>query len=392
MPMPIDLPTYPLQSPKKTRRSFIGSSASLLAALAMGQSLQSGEPVWNRPSFTSYPFQLGVASGDPSHDGFVIWTRLAPSPLTGGGMPAESVWVHWRVAEDEGMKKVVREGRFLASPEWGHAVHVELQGLKPDRWYHYDFKVGSEMSPQGRTRTLEDPARGAGETSPLKIAAASCQHFETGFFTAYEHMARENVDLVFHLGDYIYEGSGIEGRVRRHLGTEIKTLFDYRLRHAQYRFDPALQEMHRIAPWAVTWDDHEVDNNYAAGISEEEGVRSADFLQRRAAAYQAYYEHMPLRRSSVPRGPDLLLFRRLRHGGLVDFQVLDTRQYRSDQVYGDGQQTPGPEVLRADRTLLGWKQKDWLLGNLENSHAHWNVMAQQVMFAPVNRGKRDRKS
>lgn len=378
-------PVFPLDSPRVARRAFIGASSSMLASLAMSRVLGQTSTVREKPSFVAYPFQLGVASGDPAADGFVLWTRLAPKPLDGGGMPAENVRVHWRVAEDEAMTKVVAKGSEVASPDWAHSVHVEVAGLKPDRWYWYEFKSGAEVSPRGRTRTLASLGTAAKDTSPLKMTFASCQHFETGFYTAYDHMLAESPDIVFHLGDYIYEGPGAENRIRMHQGPEIKSLEDYRNRHAQYRSDLSLQAMHQNAPWVVTWDDHEFDNNYAADISEKKKTNRVKFLQRRAAAYQAYYEHMPIRRACIPKGPDMQLYREVQHGGLVNFQVLDTRQYRTDQPNGDGLKDPGSEALRKDATILGAKQRDWMLDNLANSTARWNVLAQQVMIAAVDR-------
>ena len=250
------------------------------------------------------------------HEGMGDWT---PVHQFLGVRPPVPVKVAWMIAEDEGMSRVVARGQANAVPEWAHSVHVEVSGLKPDRWYWYQFKAGSEVSPKARTRTL--PA--AGVMAPrLRFAFASCQHYETGLYTAFEHMLKEDLDLVFHLGDYIYEYRGIDKRVRKHLGDEITSLDDYRTRHAQYKTDPALQAMHAAVPWVVTWDDHEFDNNCAGDISEQPGVASADFLKRRAVAYQAYYEHMPLRRSALPKGPDMLLYRSLSFGALAQFFVL----------------------------------------------------------------------
>lgn len=376
-------PLFPLDSPRLNRRSFLGASGSLLVALSAGRARGDEAKVKEKPSFTAYPFQLGVASGDPAADGFVLWTRLAPQPLAGGGMPREAVWVHWQVAEDEAMTKVVARGKEIASPDWAHSVHVEVTGLKPDRWYWYQFKAGAETSPRGRTRTLEHPDRPAAETSALKMTFASCQHFEAGFYTAYRHMLAESPDLVIHLGDYIYEGPSKQGQIRLHNGAEIMSLEDYRNRHAQYKTDPALQAMHAAAPWVVTWDDHEFDNNCAGDIPEEKGpMQKEDFLKRRAAAYQAYYEHMPLRAACIPKGPGMKLYRSVRHGSLVDFHVLDTRQHRSDQP---NQDRPGPASMDPGATMLGTTQRDWLLGELKGSRATWNVLAQQVMMARVDR-------
>lgn len=376
------LPAYPLADARLSRRRFLLAGSTSLAFAALSRESSSGA-VAQQPRFSSHPFTLGVASGDPAPDGFVLWTRLAPQPLLpGGGLPPQPIAVDWQVAEDEGMTRVVAKGRATATPEWGHSVHVEVEGLKPDRWYWYRFRAGSEVSPKGRTRTF--PAAAA-LPERLRFAFASCQHWETGLFTAYEHMVKEDLDLVVHLGDYIYEGAGREKQIRRHEGPEITALDDYRRRHAQYKTDPALQAMHAAAPWLVTWDDHEFDNNCAGDVSEEPGVARADFLKRRAAAYQAYYEHMPLRRRALPKGPDMLLYRRVGFGRLADFHVLDTRQYRTDQPCGDGNQPPCAESLHPDRSLLGGTQRDWLFEGLGNSAAGWNVLAQQVMMARVDR-------
>ncbi len=362
------------------RRSFLLATSSLAAA-AVWSSRAFGAVVKN-PKFSGHPFQLGVASGDPNEAGFVLWTRLAPKPVEGGGMPDDSVEVFWQVAEDEAMSRVVKKGSTTALASWAHSVHVEVEGLKPDRWYWYQFKAGGEVSQIGRTRTMP-----LAQSTPdrLRFAFASCQHYETGLFTAYEHMSREDLDLIVHLGDYIYEDGAIEKRVRRHNGKEIFSVDDYRNRYALYKSDASLQAAHAMAPWIVTWDDHEVDNNYAGAISEHKGVTRGDFLKRRANAYKAYYEHMPLRRACLPKGPDLKLYRRLPFGTLADFHVLDTRQYRTDQPCGDGNKPPCPEAMDPKGTLMGKKQRDWLFNGLGASKANWNVLAQQIMMARVDR-------
>ena len=211
----------------------------------------------------------------------------------------------------------------------------------------------------------------------------SCQHWETGLFTAYRHLAGEDMQLVFHLGDYIYEGPGRDNLVRKHHGLELMQLDDYRTRYAQYRTDADLQAAHAACPWVVTWDDHEVDNNYAGEISERLDPRDV-FLLRRAAAYQAYYEHMPLRRTSMPRGPSLQLYRQFACGDLASFFVLDTRQYRTDQPCGDGSKAPCGGVADPSATLLGEAQEQWLFDGLDQSRARWHVLPQQVMMAPVD--------
>ncbi len=286
------------------------------------------------------------------------------------------------VAEDEQFSKGVRKGKTVARPDWGHSVHVEVEGLKPDRWYWYQFQAGGQVSPKGRSRTT--PSAGA-MPDRLNFAFASCQNYEQGYYTAYEHMVRENLDLVIHLGDYIYEREGRDNGVRKHTGSEIFSVADYRNRYALYKSDPALQAAHAVAPWLVTWDDHEVDNNYADEISEEEGVGREAFRLRRANAYKAYYEHMPLRRSSLPDGPDMKLYRDVQYGRLADFFVLDTRQYRTDQPCGDQKAVLCEDAMNPENTMLGKGQRDWLMNGMRRSKTEWNVLAQQVMVAALDR-------
>ncbi len=371
-----------LFTPARTwnRRQFLAAAGAVAAwpVLAPPTSAFARKKV----AMKDHPFKLGVASGDPTSEGFVLWTRLAPDPLIGGGMPNESVEVEWQVASDEAMTKVVARGTTVASPELAHSVHVEVEGLDPSRWYFYQFSAAGETSPKGRACT----APPVGELARrLRFAFASCQHWESGLFTAYEHMAREELDLIFHLGDYIYEYGGKDKLVRKHVGEECNSLDGYRNRHAQYKTDPLLQAAHAHCPWVVTWDDHEFDNNCAGDVSEEQGVDSKKFLERRARAYQAYYEHMPLRKAQFPQGPDMRLYRSVGFGQLAEFAVLDTRQYRDDQPCGDGNKAPCPEVYDPKRTLLGDKQEKWMVRMLDASKARWNVLAQQIMMGRVDR-------
>ncbi|HQY05942.1 MAG TPA: alkaline phosphatase D family protein [Lacunisphaera sp.] len=360
------------------RRAFLLGGAALAAAAIL--------PVRARGAarLSAYPFTLGVASGDPAADGFVLWTRLAPRPLEpDGGMSHASVEVAWEIAADEGMTRVVRRGVATAISAWAHSVHVEVEGLEPDRWYWYRFMAGGEVSPTGRTRTL--PAVGA-LPERLRFAFASCQKYEIGYFTAYEHMVREDIDLVLFLGDYIYENIDGADAVRAHGLPPAFTLDDYRLRYAVYKTDTALQAAHAVAPWIVTWDDHEVSNDYAGEVAEHPGPGDpARFLLRRAAAYRAYYEHMPLRRTALPVGSDLRLYRRFDYGRLARFNVLDTRQYRTDQPAGPRLQTVSPALQDPAGTMLGPHQLAWLFEGLDHSPAQWNVLAQQVLMAPVDR-------
>jgi alkaline phosphatase D len=340
-----------------------------------------------RPLSTD-PFTLGVASGDPDHDGFVLWTRLAPTPLAEdglGGMPNRAVPVRWELAADERFRRVVRRGTAVARPQAGHSVHVELNGLQPGREYFYRFHAERHTSPVGRTRTAPAPWASGGK---LVMAFASCSQFEHGYFTAYRRLAEEDPDLVLHLGDYQYEYTKGSynipgGNPRDHEGPETVTLANYRQRHAQYKSDPDLQAAHRVAPWVVVFDDHEVDNNWADEVYERPDIPQPDFLARRAAAFQAYYENMPLRRTSIPRGIDLQLYRRIRWGRLANFHMMDTRQYRDDQACGDGTRDC-PAALDPARSITGAEQERWLIDGFRRSEARWDVLGQQVFF-----GQRD---
>ncbi|MEQ7129284.1 alkaline phosphatase D family protein [Actinopolymorpha sp. B11F2] len=368
------------------RRGFLGLAGAAGLGTAWTLSGFSDAKAWGAPAFSGDPFQLGVASGDPEPDGVVLWTRLAPEPLAGdgrGGMPKLTVYVDWEVAEDELFRRVVVRGKEKATPELGHSVHAEVTKLRPGREYFYRFRAGDTVSPVGRTRT---PPAGGAMPDELRFAFASCQNYPDGFYTAYQHMAQEDLDVVVHLGDYIYEGSAQGSIGRGHLpAAEIFSLADYRIRHAQHKTDPDLRAAHAAFPWIVTWDDHEVENNYADENSSDPDQSPEEFLQRRALAYQAYYEHLPLRRSSLPHGPDLQLYRRVGYGQLAEFHVLDGRQYRSDQACGDGLVVPCEEAADPARTMLGTEQERWLANGLAASKARWQILANQSVMAEADR-------
>ncbi|MFB4314630.1 alkaline phosphatase D family protein [Actinomadura sp. 21ATH] len=333
------------------------------------------------------PFTLGVAAGDPDHEGFVLWTRLAPRPLAEdglGGMPDATFPVRWEVAADERFRRIERRGTAAARPSSAHSVHVELRGLRPGREYWYRFRVANFVSPVGRALTAPRPSSFG---PALSMAFVSCSQYEHGLFTAYRRLAEEHPDLVLHLGDYQYEyRKGVYtipgGNVRDHEGPETVTLAGYRQRHAQYKSDPDLQAAHHAAPWLVVWDDHETENNWAGAVPEagSDTPDPADFRARRAAAFQAYYENMPLRRSSVPRGPQMQLYRRVRWGRLANFHMLDTRQYRDDQACGDGYKDCAA-AGDPKRSITGDAQEKWLLDGFRRSAARWDVLGQQVFFA-----------
>ncbi|WP_217132682.1 alkaline phosphatase [Streptomyces sp. AC558_RSS880] len=372
------------------RRRFLTVTAAA-AALAFTTNLPArgafAAPRLDAARITEDPFTLGVASGDPLPGSVLIWTRLAPVPFTpDGGLGQQQVEVAWEVAADESFALVVRRGTALAHPEYGHSVRVDVQGLEPGGHYYYRFRTGTWISPTGRTRTA--PPAGA-DTASLRLAAVACQAYHDGYYTAHRHLAQEDVDVVFHLGDYLYEYAvDSAGGARRYtdvalpavFNRETTTLADYRMRYALYKSDPDLRAAHAAHPFVVTWDDHETENNYAGAI-DENGSDPALFLPRRAAAYRAYWENQPLRADQFPEGPDAQLFRRLHWGGLAQFDILDTRQYRSDQAYGDTPHVPGPESDDPARTLTGDAQERWLLDGWGTSTALWNVMPQQVCFS-----------
>jgi alkaline phosphatase D len=369
-----------------TRRTLLKTGGSFAAGVTLA-GLASG-PAFAQATFPSYPFTLGVASGDPSPNGIVLWTRLAPDPLvSGGGLPAEPFEVRYELSKDEEFHTIHRKGTTVALPDEAHSVHVEIDGLGPEHQYFYRFMAGPEISPVGRTRTRPP---GNSMVRSLTFAFVSCQNWPDGYFTPYFEVARsEDIEAVIHLGDYIYEGPN--SIVRPHAPRrEIFSLDDYRIRHGQYKTDPDLQAAHAAHPWLVTWDDHEFKNNYA-----DEDVDGPDqppeiVRERRAFAYRAYWEHMPLARARKPEGPDLQLYRRFTWGKLATFNVLDGRQYRSDQppatcaaAARDGSGYC-PVNLDPARSMLGAEQRDWLFQDLASTKARWNVLAQQTGFAPLN--------
>jgi len=366
-----------------SRRQFLVCAAAAAAAVPITRLLA-------QPKFTRNPFSLGVASGYPAPDGAVLWTRLAPDPLAGGGMPDAAVEVGWEIAGDGSFRNIALRGKERAAPEWAHSVHVEVAGLAPGRWYFYRFHAGGATSPVGRFRTAPAPGAAA---KRLAFAFASCQQYEQGHYAAYRHMAAEDLDLVVHLGDYIYESSWGRNHVRTHEAGEPVTLAEYRNRYALYKSDPDLQGAHSAFPWIVTWDDHEVQNDYANDRSQFADPREA-FLARRAAAYQAYYEHMPLPKRMQPRGSDMPIYTRWNFGTLAQFHVLDDRQYRDHQVCPRPDRGGGsnvvtaadcPELLLPGRMLLGGTQEQWLAEGLAGSGARWNVIAQQTVMAQLDR-------
>ncbi|GGT50588.1 alkaline phosphatase [Streptomyces atratus] len=378
-------------APFVTRRGFIGAVGAASVLLGTGAVASNTAVAQSRSAARDFPFRVGVGSGDPLPDSVVLWTRLATDPLApdgSGGMPPRPVAVRWEVAEDERFRRVVKRGTVTATPELGHSVHPEVWGLRPGRVYWYRFRVGGHISQVGRTRTA--PSYHA-RLSSLSFAFVSCANWSDGFFTGYRHLANEDIDLVVHLGDYIYEyGINATGGARKQpMGGEFRPeatdLARYRLQYGLYKSDPDLMAVHAAHPFVATLDDHEVENNWADEFPEASSQSKGElWLPRRAAAFQAYYENLPFRAGSIPGGADMRIYRRLTYGNLVDFNVLDTRQFRDDQPYGDGTHAPGPESTDPSKTMMGFEQEAWLLDNFARSKARWQVIANQVPMAEVD--------
>jgi alkaline phosphatase D len=372
------------------RRSFL-LNAARLAALGAGAS---GTTLCAAADW--YPFRLGVASGSPLPHGVVLWTRIMAEPGNDAAPSPGSLTVRWELANDEAFRSIVARGDAIATPQLAHSVHVDVDGLQPDRWYWYRFMLGDAVSPVARTRTAP-----AAESMParIRLAYASCQHWEFGEYAAHRHIAAMAPDLVAFLGDYIYEWGPYQtthpDSPRR--SNESLTLADYRARYAQYKADPHLQASHHAAPWIVTWDDHEVTNDYA---DDRDGRLDLAFMQRRAAAYQAFYEHMPVRLTVPPehagRFAHMRIYARYDWGRLARLHVLDDRQYRSHQACAPmgrgGSTSVGAacrERLAPQRTLLGLEQEAWLAQGLASSRARWNILAQQTLMAQCSQAQAD---
>lgn len=361
------------------RRSFLASLTATLAVQTLRTHYISAENL----SFKSDPFTLGVASGEPAADSVLLWTRLAPTIMQPDyGMSKAPVEVAWEIAEDSGMKKIVGSGKVAATHDLGHSVHVEAKGLKPHREYFYRFHAGGATSPVGRTKTA--PAMDT-NTDKLRFAFASCQSYGAGYYTAHRDMAKQDLDLVLFLGDYIYEHNPSKAKAGMARGWEYNTpntivsLEDYRRQYTMYKLDQDLQAAHAAFAWVVTPDDHEVENNWAGDHSEHE--TKAKLLEKRTAAYRAYYENMPLRQLSYPKGSHMQLYRNLPYGKFAQFSILDTRQYRTPQPCGDKQIVGCQERLAESQEIMGAEQLSWLEKTMSFSQAQWNVVGHQTLIS-----------
>ncbi|KQW49032.1 alkaline phosphatase [Nocardioides sp. Root1257] len=374
------------------RRTVLASStAGAVGAAAVGtlHAEDAAAEAVARPGHRQ--FRHGVASGDPLPHAVLIWTRVTPTPAsTPGSGKGPRVTVTWEVATDGRFRHVVRRGTFATGPSRDHTVKVDVTGLDPATWYHYRFHVAGQTSRVGRTRTAPAP-----EATPrhLRFGVVSCANLQAGWFSAYRGLAdRDDLHAVIHLGDYLYEygpgqyGYGSDDRdIRSHVPAhEMVSLPDYRQRHAQYKQDRDLQDLHAKYPWIITWDDHEVANDQWKDGAENHNpdLGEGDYHRRRARAHRAYDEWMPVRLDGTARlGDGDRLFRRFRFGTLAELSMLDLRSYRDGQL-----KTPGADADAADRTITGRQQMDWLKGGLKRAGAQWKVVGNPVMIAPVEFG------
>ncbi|WP_454196783.1 alkaline phosphatase D family protein [Nocardia sp. Marseille-Q1738] len=329
-------------------------------------------------------FRHGVASGDPLPDGVIIWTRVtvsdAATPGSGLGAPAS---VRWEIAADDRFAAVTASGTATATADSDHTVKIDVSGLAPGAEYFYRFSALGATSPVGRTKTA--PAA-ADSPERLRFGVVSCSNWEAGYFGAYRHLAaRSDLDAIVHLGDYIYEYGrgkygGRNGTVRAHdPAHEIVSLADYRIRHAQYKTDPDLLDLHAALPFVCTWDDHESANNsWSGGANNHDPATEGSWAERRAATVQAYLEWMPVR--AAGSGAQARIYRRLRFGTLAELAMLDLRSYRDQEA------KPGADWRDADnpaRTLTGKAQMEWLTAGLASAPVRWKLVGNSVMIAPL---------
>ena len=386
------------------RRTALKSLAAGTAALTVPRAF---DPVAAAAPAAKGVFGYGVASGDPTGTSVVLWTRATPpadrgepvaTPGSGLGKPLR---VRWEVARDERFRHVVARGSVRTSAERDHTVKVDVTGLQPYTRYHYRFESRGERSPVGHTRTAPDVP---GEVHALRLALVSCSNYTGGYFTAYRAIAaRDDLDLVLHVGDYVYEyGNGSDRYgppalvgVRDHQPeTETITLEGYRLRHALHKADPDARAAHRALPWITIFDDHEVANNAWADGAENHQAGEGDYLARREDALQAYLEWMPFRLpdQSVPH-EGTQFFKRFTFGALADLSVLETRQNRAEQVTSPvspidgfvplGNPTTDAVIASPTRHLPEPQQLEWLRDGLAAQGRPWHLVGNQVMVTPV---------
>jgi len=333
----------------------------------------------SRPQVAAEPtdeeriFAHGVASGDPTAEGVVIWTRVS------GAGSDDTVAVGWTVATDPEMQDIVAQGEVEAGPETDWTVHVDVDGLRPATTWWYGFEARDQRSDTGRTRTAPGPDDG----QELRLGVVSCASYAAGFFGVYRHLAERDLDLVVHLGDYLYE-SNAGASTRQHVPPrEPVSLADYRLRHAQYKTDPDLQTLHQRFALAAVWDDHEVAGNaWEGGASGHDPATQGPWAERRAAALQAYLEWMPLRLPDPDR--PRRIWRSLPLGANGELILIDTRHDGRDRQIGAYLDDPAAALADPDRQIMSEDQERWLAEQLRGTTGAWRVVANQVVLSPLS--------
>lgn len=365
-----------------TRRGFVAGAGSLSAAAVLApQALAHRLTGRHAPRLGGGSFDESVISGEPSPSGITLWTRVAGVSGTGS--------VELEVAKESGFRRVVARELVGTGETLGHSVKARVHGLRPYEEYFYRFSTKTANSPVGRFRTALPP----GSRQPVRFAFFSCQDYTFGYFNAHALLAEEDVDFVVNLGDYIYAESyqrpGADGGVRLDpIGSPegpganqaAITLDDYRAKYRLYRSDENLRRMHERFAMVSTWDDHEVQDNYAGGAGPDGGLApNLGYTEaRRAAAYRAFFESMPT--YGRPRNGGTRIFRSLPFGSNVELIMLDERQYRADQPCDDAGVGPECADYRAPRQFLGDRQLAFLKRRLLRSRARWKVIGNEVMI------------
>ena len=370
-------------APSTPRRRTVVTAAAVgaggLALSPLVARAASGVGTKDAAAEDTVAFHHGVASGDPLPDGVLLWTRLTPTPdAVAGSGKGPATKVSWEVAEDSDFGKVVAQGSVTTDPDTDHTVKADVRGLSPATAYHYRFTADGVHSPTGRTRTA--PADDA-SADYLSFGVVSCANWEAGHFSPYRHLAaRDDLNAVLHLGDYLYEYAtgeyGTRGTVVRphEPAHEMVSLADYRTRHGQYKTDRHLQALHAAHPVIAIWDDHEFANDtWSGGAENHQPEEEGDWQERMKAAKRAYFEWMPVRPSVSGT-----TYRRLRFGNLADLHLLDLRSFRDEQVgIGDG------DADSPERSITGKAQLDWLKAGLASPGPRWRMIGTSVMISPL---------
>ncbi len=368
-----------------TRRNFLNKSfCTLTGTLALSATLISCKENQNSNNIEpsdiegdidkNIHFPFSISSGDPTHNSVIIWSKLGRDKSDFKNISKKFIPVEWFLYIDNG-ETVFKQGIHYSDPQLGHSIHVDVEDLESNKYYWYRFKVGNQLSPLGRTKTLPSNKM---DIKNFKFNVVSCQHWENGYFNAYDGMVDEEISFILHLGDYIYENN--RNGVRTH-GTnkKLKTLDDYRERHALYKTDKSLQKAHENFPFIMTLDNHD-----ALYFNNPDPIE----LSIRKAAYQAWYEFQPAR--YAPKDSSMIIRRSIDIGSLAQINLLDTRQFKdseevcaseSDSNFAFGVfQKYCPSVEEYNRYMIGLEQEYWLIDKMINSGRKWNIIASSIMM------------